>query len=907
LLCFSNSFYLLCLTIQTKQLKKIIAFVGFVLIISAGYFIYNNYYAGQDRDVWDFVPDNALIIYDTPNFGEVYKHFKEIEFGEGVSNLDLWDRVSQVFSPLDTGKYNSQFIEKIAKLRVLASVHSVAKEDIDFIHFIDISKENGALLQEYINDFINQSSSIQSIRVYNERNIFEVKGEVIQFSYFIEDGVLIVSQTPFLIEDVIRTISSADETSFAISHAKSIRANKLKNDQGDIYIATDMLNTFLRPFASRVDIGVLGNSTFLDVKISDDLLAMSGFTYSGKGNILNSMNTQNPVNISIKSYVPNTAYSVLHTGISNASTWYNELQKSEPADFLKNWDLERMTQWMGQELALIKLKVPNNNSQGKILIIATKDVNDALNQLNLLSEGISKQTQDTVFYDNYGGILIKELAVKDFPENLFGKKYNGFSVSYYAIIDNYVVLSSDIRSMHTLINSIEQEDTWGRTLVKSQWLSHTLEEASLSYFFDYSQADQVIKNELNETWKKKLQSNEQVMKGVGMGAIQFSNIDGQFYTNIMLQYNLERAIPVSLNFNTESTTFLEQSTINKPFVVRNHNLPQVREIVVQDSLKNIYLIDHKGAISWQDAIGQTIVGKVHQIDYYKNKKLQYLFAAGQLIYVLDRNGDDVENFPLDVGFEIKKLSVLDYDRTKNYRILVTDKKGDLHMYDKNGSNLEGWNPRKMVGSLTIAPRHIRVRGKDAIVAIQSNGQVNVMNRKGESLKGFPLILKSEISGEVHISIGRDFAHTLFSTISKEGELVQFDLNGEILNKKQFYKPTKDTFFELIDGVTKNDFVILRQNAFRLSLLNGREEIIIEKDYLTSNLRNVQYYDLGGSNSIYVVNDFVQGFGYIYNHEGKLLNNVPINNEYEIGLLKNSGQNKTYIYSTYEDQVNVYSF
>ena len=872
------------------------------------YFFYNYFYTSQNIEVWDFVPTNALIVYDMQDATETHKSFKETDFGRGIGKLDLWDKISQVSSPSDTGKYNNQFIEKLKNTQLLISVHAIAKEEIGLVYFVNSTKNSSTLIQEYINKLIDDTKSALTTRVFNDRNIFEVKGNAFQFSYFIEDGILIISQTSFLIEDVIRTINSREQGSFKTSHAKSLRANKLKNDQGDLYINTREINTFFKTFTSRLNVETLANSTFVDVKMTNNLISLSGFTYSENEDLLSDMKNQKAVEISINSYVPNTAYSVFHTGISDASSWYNSYSKHlDLTNPFEKWDTERMTQWIGKELALVSLNVQNDGIEGKLLFIDTNDVNDALNQLNVLSEDISAQSQDTVFYENYGGVLIKELNMIDFPKKVFGKTYNGFLVSYYTIIDNYVVISNSIESMHTLINSIGQENTWGRTLDKSQWLSHTLEEANLSYFFDYNQAIYPLKNALNDTWKKRLQSNERVLRGMGMGAVQFSNIDGQFYTNIILQYDLKKSEPISLNFGIESTTYLEEIALTKPFVVKNHNNLKAKEVVIQDSSKNIYLIDNKGAIIWQDSLGQKINSSIYQIDYYKNKKLQYLFSAGQFIYLIDRNGNTVRDFPLDVGFKINQLSVIDYDRSKNYRILAADKNGNLHMYDKEKNKLGGWKPRKMDQPLSTVPKHVRVRGKDAIIAIQTDGKVFVINRKGETYKGFPIELENGISGEIHVSTGRDFEHTVFSVISKEGELVQFNLNGDFLNKKQFYKPTKDTFFELVTGITGNDFVIMRQNIFRLSLLNAQEKLIINKDYLTSDIRNLQYYDFGGNNNIYVINDFVQGFGYIYNHEGKLLNNIPINNEYQIALLKNTKKNKIFIYAAYQNQVNVYSY
>lgn len=906
---FFNTFYLFCSTVYSNQLKKLILGILVLSILVGGYAFYSYYSKEENKDVWNFVPENSLAVYEIQDVVSTYSQIENTGIGKALGKLQVLNEIQDVLLPSDSSVTDLDILQKLRNVQVLISFHEVAKERLDMAYYVNISHgEASESIQEYINEVIKQTKSSLTKRVYNDRLIFEIDSEEFNISYFMEDGVLAISKTPFLIEDIIRAISTKKEQGFKDVHHKSLKANKLKNDQGDLYVNTAKLGSLFGVFGKELTISELAHSTFLDVKVTDNLLSLSGFTYVQNEGLLNSMKDQKSVEISINNYIPNSTYSLFHTGVSNASSWYNNYRKEiRLNDANELWNIQRMIGWLGEEIALVNVNTRNDNAEGKLLFLGTKDLNDALNQINTLSEEVLIELQDTLYFENYGGVVIKELNVSEFPEMIFGKTYRGFPVSYYAVFGKYLVLTNDIESMHLLINSIDQESTWGRTLAKSQWLSNTLEEASISYFFDYSQAIDLLRWELNDTWKQQLETNIQVMKGLGMGAIQFSNIDGLFYTSMMFQYDSEKSKISPLNFDIEYTTYLQSAAITKPFVVRNHNTTSFREVFVQDSLLNIYLMDHNGAVVWQDSIGQSIDGQVYQIDYYENRKLQYLFAAGQLIYLIDRNGDMVEGYPIEVGFEINKLSVFDYDLTKDYRILVSDDNANLVMYSKEGTKLEGWQPSHDLGQLQTSPRHIRVRGKDAIVAIYSNGNVGVMNRRGEMFKGFPIDLKNEISGDVHIGVGRDFEHTVLSAISKDGELVQFDLNGNIVNKRQLYKPTKDTSFELVEGVTKRDFVIMRQNIFRLSLLDTKENTIMEKDYLNSALRNLQYYDLGGDDNIYVVNDFTQGFGYIYNHEGKLLNNVPINNSQEIGLLQNAQMGKTLIYSVYQNQVSIYSF
>ena len=108
-----------------------------------------------------------------------------------------------------------------------------------------------------------------------------------------------------------------------------------------------------------------------------------------------------------------------------------------------------------------------------------------------------------------------------------------------------------------------------------------------------------------------------------------------------------------------------------PHFVKNY-ITKKLDIVVQDTKNNLNLISNNGKVLWKKRIDQPILGKVSQIDIYKNGGLQLIFNTKNKIYVLDRNGKDVMPFPKTFKDPITQpLAVFDYDKNKNYRILIT--------------------------------------------------------------------------------------------------------------------------------------------------------------------------------------------------------------------------------------------
>jgi len=68
-----------------------------------------------------------------------------------------------------------------------------------------------------------------------------------------------------------------------------------------------------------------------------------------------------------------------------------------------------------------------------------------------------------------------------------------------------------------------------------------------------------------------------------------------------------------------------------------------------------------------------------------------VFSTTKKVFVLDRLGRNVEGFPLSFKDRITQaVAVFDYDKNRNYRLLVTQNKS-LLMYDGKGKRVKGFS------------------------------------------------------------------------------------------------------------------------------------------------------------------------------------------------------------------------
>ena len=213
---------------------------------------------------------------------------------------------------------------------------------------------------------------------------------------------------------------------------------------------------------------------------------------------------------------------------------------------------------------------------------------------------------------------------------------------------------------------------------------------------------------------------------------------------------------------------IDEEIIMYPHFVKNHVTKNL-DIVVQDAKNNLYLISKDGKVIWKKKINQPILGKISQIDIYKNGRLQLIFNTKNKIYVLDRNGNNVKQFPKTFNDPITQpLSVFDYDKNKNYRLLVTQG-SELLMYDKNGKKVSGFKYKKSSNNITSKPKHFRILNKDFIV-FKIGNKMKILNRKGRE--------RINVNDDINFSNQNVFEYNdkLISTTTDQ-KLVQIDVNG----------------------------------------------------------------------------------------------------------------------------------
>lgn len=101
-----------------------------------------------------------------------------------------------------------------------------------------------------------------------------------------------------------------------------------------------------------------------------------------------------------------------------------------------------------------------------------------------------------------------------------------------------------------------------------------------------------------------------------------------------------------------------------------------------------------------------------QIDYFANGKIQFLFASGSSLYLIDRLGRFVKPFPVDLGKPILiGPDAYDFTGAHGYTAVVLHNDNTIGMYDLHGKTPASWKGIRPEDTVKALPELIRVKGK----------------------------------------------------------------------------------------------------------------------------------------------------------------------------------------------------
>ena len=397
------------------------------------------------------------------------------------------------------------------------------------------------------------------------------------------------------------------------------------------------------------------------------------------------------------------------------------------------------------------------NKENEFLILHSKNRNITNSILNI-DEQLQRRYRDIKYFPS---------KINSQLNNLSEILANPVNAKWVAMFEDFFIYSETEKSLKDLINSIIDENILSSN---EMYLNFKKKLANENSFLWIGNPNEIFNNSNKKISKSKILKLNDLEK---LKQIAFQGIYDQGFIHVYLRINQNQEKKEKNKILNQYSFNLDSPALSNPIWIKNH-LTKEMDIVVQDVNNVLYLFSNKGVLLWRKKLDSNIVGDIKQVDLYKNKKIQMAFRTENKFIILDRNGKIVKPFSISLPkSKIKQpISVFDYDNNNNYRFVLAQ--GNLiKMYNSKGKIVKGFNFTSSNSDIINSPIHIRIKNKDYIIVQESNGNLNILDRKGNS--------RINLKQKINFSKNKVYHYLdTFTTTNNKGQLIQIDEKGNLV-------------------------------------------------------------------------------------------------------------------------------
>ncbi len=851
------------------------------------------------------LPSDVALFVETQNFGEFFTTAdKQNIITKKILNAKQKHLLQKQHSVI---KY---LLTKYPKIKDLLKDHTVlvafrrqGKTDINTLFVIETrsNSDQKKLRREIAYIIKNENLKIEYTQ-YNQAKVYiiPVGKEKIYLSNV--KGLILISPSELLLQNSIRQL--INKTSLLTDREfVQISTTSDRHDLATLYINHGTLWTILYPHLSLTgirkveDFQYFADWSALDVSMEKNIIRLYGYTSveaSPKKYLHIFQNTEG-AKFSVDKILPAQTVEYIIFGYKsfkpfilqykqyligkNLKLLYSQRNKTFYKKYKINPELDLLDK-IGNTITIAKVRYDiTSTTDTRYLIIKLDDKNgiEKLFQKYITAYAKQHNVNPKSFIQKYtapGGVIVEisHLPSADFFNYLFGELYNLPPHQFYMFVDDYLIMSKDEEAIKHFADAYFSDQNLGHDKNYMNFRKNLTPKSSITYYRKKPFALGATNPFLNVKTKDQLLNTIPSFYGINNFALQFyPDKDNVFLTYAYLDYKPNKT-PISYSIWQKK---LAASINTKPFIFINHYTRE-KEIFVGDIKGNIYLINRNGDILWSRKVDGPIKGNIYMIDYYHNGKNQVLFNTANKIYIIDRRGKDVENFPITLPAEATaSISVFDYDHDSNYRIFVPCSNNRVYLYTKEGKLNPGWLITQTSAPVKRPVQHFVYKGKDYIV-FADDIHTYILNRRGETRIPVKSTFPKSTHADFHFIVP-DNLHKkpLFLTTTKTGKLSFIDLQGNVNIVAPPHQFSDSHYFLLSDwnGDHRYEYIYLEGN--KLYVYNEKLQLLVQPavEFQGNILEQPHIYEFSASDKRV---GFLTSANLIYliNNKGKVSKNFP---------------------------------
>jgi hypothetical protein len=809
--------------------KRILTISAIVLIAGTGLFFGIRYYLDlreKTRNPWDFVPENSLSIIQVNNVRDFVSASVGNSFFADFENLLHSYEVRNTFRFFDSLFMTKDLIEDAwLEGNLLISTNYVGSDKYETVFLKPLPHPN---YESRVYQFFEKHATAQS-----ESQLKSVGKKAKKFTFgnkeyyvFIKDGICIFSKSLGMIDSCLRASSSANQL-LSDPSFKAVEATAGKNCIASVYINYRFVYRFLSSFLNNETLKILdavnnfaGWSSY-DIHPGENKIFLTGYT-SALGvdkSWLNVFSTSKPQTTDIVDIMPFTTTSFCWLGFESYEFHREEYKKylasvDEVSEFNNNLtNLKRRTgvqnindlvfPHIDNQMALVTLPAKGGKGNSNYGIFKIKDMPSFRKNLIDISRSAAKTSGSSTDTSSYRNQIITTIHADYMLFDLFGKLFRNIEKTCYVTYDSYWIVGSSHEEMKEFLNQIMSGRTLPKNPMYEEFSTSISAEANVYIYSSPRKIKSDISTWFNENNTLSITENITEFDPFESIGIQFSSQNDMFLSAISLFRTTD---PIEENLTGWEMNIDGQAASGPWFVdIADQNS---KHCIVFDAFNNMYFISDKGELMWKIPLSERPISPVFSVDAFKNGKFQYLFSSENNIYLIDRNGKNVENFPMKMPVAASgPINVFDYDKSKEYRIVFVGIDNIIYNYTLKGEPTKGWEKPKLNTKAEAQMNHIRLVNSDALVIKDSENKLHFFNRRG-----LPLFEMDDITVSQYSKVyAASKLCRCYVTTSSDGQLVKIGTNGEIEYKTIHEAGSGHVFiYEDIDKDGDPDFIFIEK-------------------------------------------------------------------------------------------------
>ncbi len=880
--------------------------IGLIILIFGFLFVVFQKLGRNKYETIDAIPKSTSLFIQFNSMDELHQDLKKNNIWKNLMTLpelnNFSEQIAQFDSVLHANNRNNALINH--QNGIISLHHNYAQSEALMVFKLK-KKLNHRFFKSIFNEVFGNTFTILKTAKDGEsfsKVVFNKNSK--SFNYTLRGGLFIGSWSESLLLESVEQLKSDQSLKHDESY-KKVKELAGKKVDANLFINYAEFPNFMKILSNKDSLSQstqnilksIADWTELDLIIKNDEFLLSGFTSSkdSTNTYFELFKNQTPQTFQMAGIIPYNATYFRYLGLDNFSVFFSDHQ-----DFLDLTEdssvvLKRKQSFnqtinkriknsllknIGKELALISTATNQNNfEESSYAIIKTTNqiaLKKSLDQLALKfkGSGLLKNHQTHPLYRINGKGIIPLLL---------GSGFNVIQQFHYTFINNYLVVANSTKALENYINTYKS----GRTLdLDPNFIAFSDNMAEKANFFSYFNlrfGQNLLSKFINEKIYEFINKNTSKLKSFNAVGIQYAHQPRGLFTNIYLNYNPN----IKLENKAIWQAKLDYNIIGSPQLLKNHNNAFLYPSVF-DAGNQLYLFNQDGKKLWQYRTDGPIMGKIFEVDYYKNGKIQYLFNTKSSIYLVDINGKNVADYPHKLHIEASNgIAVFDYARNKNYRIVFagTDKK--IYNYNIDCKEVKGWNKAQSLNPVTDQIQHLVANRRDYILFADQIGNPKILNRLGKDR----ILFKSQFSKAKHSKfyVNKTNNKGLFLTTNSTGKLTYISSIGN-LSYSDFGNYSNQHHFKYFDfnNDGHHDFIYLDQNVLKVFDRFKQEILHYHFNHKISSEPFI-FKGTGGKAILGIYDSNSQNI-YLFDEDGLLETSEELrgNSRFSIGDLSNNG-------------------